>query len=38
MQPTVTEGGPQDRLTSLVFPTYNPGEQVERTWAEVRRL
>ena len=28
-----------DRLTSLVFPAYNPGpRQAERTWAEVRRF
>jgi dolichyl-phosphate beta-glucosyltransferase len=29
---------PGDGLTSLVFPAYNPGRQVERTWAEVRRF
>jgi dolichyl-phosphate beta-glucosyltransferase len=33
-----TERGRDDRLTSLVFPAYNPGRQVERTWAEVRRF
>jgi dolichyl-phosphate beta-glucosyltransferase len=38
MQPRHTEGGPNDRLTSLVFPAYNPGAQLERTWAEVRRF
>ncbi len=38
MQPRQTTGGQEDRLTSLVFPAYNPGAQVERTWAEVRRF
>jgi len=38
MQPRQTEDGPNDRLTSLVFPAYNPGAQVERTWADVRRF
>jgi dolichyl-phosphate beta-glucosyltransferase len=33
-----TERGPGDGLTSLVFPAYNPGGRVERTWAEVRRF
>jgi len=33
-----TEAGPGDGLTSLVFPAYNPGRQVERTWAETRRF
>jgi hypothetical protein len=36
--PTITQGGHDDRLTSLVFPAYNPGARVERTWAEVRRF
>jgi dolichyl-phosphate beta-glucosyltransferase len=38
MQPRKATDGPEDRLTSLVFPAYNPGRQVERTWAEVRRF
>src|SRR6516164_86893 len=39
MYPRQTEDRPDDRLTSLVFPAYNPGpRQVERTWAEVRRF
>jgi dolichyl-phosphate beta-glucosyltransferase len=39
MHPRQTEGGIEDRLTSLVFPAYNPGaQQTERTWAEVRRF
>jgi dolichyl-phosphate beta-glucosyltransferase len=39
MQPRQAEGGTDDRLTSLVFPAYNPGpRQAERTWAEVRRF
>ncbi len=39
MHPRQTEGGTDDRLTSLVFPAYNPGpQQAERTWAEVRRF
>src|SRR5262245_16980533 len=25
-----------DGLTSLVFPTYNPGRRIERTWEELR--
>ncbi|MBL8793841.1 MAG: glycosyltransferase family 2 protein [Planctomycetia bacterium] len=25
-------------LTSLLFPTYNPGDDLERTWPEVRRF
>jgi hypothetical protein len=29
---------PDDRLTSLVFPAYNPGAQAERAWAEVRHF
>jgi dolichyl-phosphate beta-glucosyltransferase len=33
-----TEADPGGGLTSLVFPAYNPGRQVERTWAEVRRF
>ena len=38
MHPSPNEGG-DDRLTSLVFPAYNPGpRQAERTWAEVRRF
>jgi dolichyl-phosphate beta-glucosyltransferase len=31
-----TEPSPGDGLTSLVFPAYNPGRQIERTWADVR--
>jgi hypothetical protein len=38
MQPRQTTGGPEARLTSLVLPAYNPGRQVEHTWAEVRRF
>jgi hypothetical protein len=39
MHPSPTQGGGDDRLTSLVFPAYNPGaRQAERTWAEVRRF
>jgi glycosyltransferase involved in cell wall biosynthesis len=33
--------GPGDRdgpLTSIVFPTYNPGSLIERTWREVSRF
>src|SRR5262249_32473764 len=30
------ERGPDRLLTSLVFPTYNPGPLVERTWRDVR--
>jgi dolichyl-phosphate beta-glucosyltransferase len=30
--------GPQSGLTSLVFPTYNPGPQIERTWEELRHF
>jgi dolichyl-phosphate beta-glucosyltransferase len=32
------EDGADERLTSLIFPAYNPGKQVERTWTEVRRF
>jgi dolichyl-phosphate beta-glucosyltransferase len=32
------EGGVAQALTSLVFPTYNPGPQLERTWQEVRQF
>jgi len=38
MHPYVKEDVTDDRLTSLVFPAYNPGGQVERTWADVRRF
>jgi dolichyl-phosphate beta-glucosyltransferase len=38
MQPRKTASGPEDRLTSLIFPAYNPGGQAGRTWAEVRRF
>ncbi len=39
MHPGTTEGGTDDRLTSLVLPAYNPGpRQTERTWADVRRF
>lgn len=27
-----------DGLTSLVFPTYNPGRRIERTWDELRQF
>jgi dolichyl-phosphate beta-glucosyltransferase len=30
--------GTDQALTSLVFPTYNPGPLLERTWGEVRRF
>jgi dolichyl-phosphate beta-glucosyltransferase len=30
------ERGPREPLTSLIFPAYNPGPQVERTWNEVQ--
>jgi dolichyl-phosphate beta-glucosyltransferase len=33
-----SEGGPGKPLTSLIFPTYNPGLRLERTWHEVRRF
>jgi dolichyl-phosphate beta-glucosyltransferase len=33
-----TERGRAEPLTSLVFPAYNPGEQVGPTWDEVRRF
>jgi dolichyl-phosphate beta-glucosyltransferase len=32
------EGGATQALTSLVFPTYNPGPQIEHTWQEVRQF
>jgi glycosyltransferase involved in cell wall biosynthesis len=34
-----TEGGsPQRPVTSLVFPTYNPGPRIDHTWHEVRKF
>jgi dolichyl-phosphate beta-glucosyltransferase len=36
---TAFRGGPGGRgLTSLIFPTYNPGRSLEQTWPEVRRF
>jgi len=36
MQPPNPERGTARGLTSLVFPAYNPGSLVQRTWDEVR--
>jgi dolichyl-phosphate beta-glucosyltransferase len=38
MQARRADASPGDGLTSLVFPAYNPGRQIERTWTEVRRF
>jgi dolichyl-phosphate beta-glucosyltransferase len=36
MQTRTQGGGPQRSVTSLVFPTYNPGPRIDRTWQEVQ--
>ena len=38
MQSCSPERGPHEPLTSLIFPAYNPGALVERTWREVERF
>jgi dolichyl-phosphate beta-glucosyltransferase len=38
MQPRNAERGTSRALTSLVFPAYNPGPLVERTWGEVKEF
>jgi dolichyl-phosphate beta-glucosyltransferase len=38
MQPRNPERGTIRALTSLVFPAYNPGASIERTWHEVRNF
>ena len=35
---TATDRGRGAALTSLIFPTYNPGPRIERTWDEVARF
>src|SRR5271166_3925312 len=38
MQPRNLERGTGRALTSLVFPAYNPGPLIERTWWEVKEF
>jgi glycosyltransferase involved in cell wall biosynthesis len=38
MQARSPERGGQEPLVSLVFPAYNPGRVIERTWGEVDRF
>ena len=33
-----SQRGPEEPATSLVFPTYNPGGTLERTWRELMRF
>jgi dolichyl-phosphate beta-glucosyltransferase len=35
---TATDRGREAALTSLIFPTYNPGPLIERTWEEIRHF
>jgi dolichyl-phosphate beta-glucosyltransferase len=38
MQPRAPAGGRPQPLTSLIFPTFNPGPVLERTWRAVERF
>ena len=38
MQARTPERGPPRPLTSLIFPTYNPGRIIERTWDQVEHF
>jgi dolichyl-phosphate beta-glucosyltransferase len=38
MQPRAPERDSQSSMTSLVFPTYNPGAIIDRTWRGVQRF